>query len=120
MDAQMDDKLAGISGSNLYSACHAFPAHPRALCWAHLKPDFTALSDLAGERGHWGARGRRKSSSGGLRFGFQTGEFDREELPQRLAPLKARLELRLRRGGECPDQKVAGLYREINKWWEAL
>ena len=68
----------------------------------------TVLRGLGGRKAPW------------LPDDFRAGECDRKELQRRLIPLQARLGRLLRRGQETPVRKVAGLCRELTKWWPAL
>jgi transposase len=57
VDALLGADFAGVVGSDRWSAYSRFPAEQRAVCWAHLKRDFQALVDRAGEAepiGRWG------------------------------------------------------------------
>jgi transposase len=113
--------FAGVVGSDRWSAYNQFPAARRALCWAHLKRDFQALVDRGGEAepiGRWGLAEIERLFA--LWHRFRAGEFDRQELQRRLIPLQARMGRLLRRGSENPDRKVAGLCRDLSKWWAAL
>jgi transposase len=49
VEALLGSKYVGIVGADRYSAYRRFPARRRALCWAHLKRDFAALSQPEGE-----------------------------------------------------------------------
>ena len=116
VDALLGADLAGVVGSDRWSAYSRFPAEQRAVCWAHLKRDFQALVDRAGEAepiGRWGLTEIERLFA--LWRRFRAGEFDRTELRRRLIPLQARLGRLLRRGRECPDRKAAGLCRELRK-----
>jgi transposase len=121
VDALLGADFAGVVGSDRWSAYSRFPAERRAICWAHLKRDFQALVDRGGEAapiGRWGLAEIERLF--GLWHRFRAGEFARPELLRRLVPLQARLGRLLRRGRETPDRKVAGLCRELTKWWPAL
>ena len=121
VEALLGPKYAGVVGSDRYSAYSRFAAKQRALCWAHLKRDFQALVDRGGAAaaiGRWGLAEIGRLFA--LWHRFRQGEFDRKELQRRVTPLKARMGRLLWRGEDCPDQKAAGLCRELNKWWEAL
>lgn len=121
VEALLGPAFAGVVGSDRYAAYHRFLAKQRALCYAHLKRDFQALVDRGGaaaEIGRWGLAEIQRLFA--LWHRFREGEFDRKALLRKLAPLKARMGRLLWRGEDCPDQKAAGLCRELNKWWEAL
>ena len=121
VDALLGPKYAGIVGSDRYSAYSRFAAQRRALCWAHLKRDFQALVERGGAAealGRWGLAEIGRLFA--LWHRFRSGEFDRKALQRCVLPLKARMGRLLWRGEDCPDQKAAGLCRQLNKWWEAL
>ena len=121
VEALLGPEFAGVVGSDRWSAYSRFLARRRALCYAHLKRDFQALVDRGGaaaEIGRWGLAEIGRLFA--LWHRFRDGEFNRKELLRKLVPLKARMGRLLWRGEDCPDQKAAGLCRELNKWWEAL
>jgi transposase len=114
-------EFAGIVGSDRWSAYNRFPAERRALCYAHLKRDFQALVDRAGEAepiGRWGLAEIERRFA--LWHRFQARQFDRQELRRRVIPLQARLGRLLRRGRANSDRKAAALCRALAKWWAAL
>ena len=91
------------------------------LCHAHLKRDFQALADRGGDAepiGRWGLAEIERLFA--LWQRFRAREFDRNALQRWLIPLQARLGRLLRRGQANPDRKVAGVCRELRKWWPAL
>jgi transposase len=121
IEALLGPGFAGVVGSDRWSAYSRFPAERRALCHAHLKRAFQGLVDRGGETepvGRWGLAEIERLF--GLWHRFRAGEFDRKELQRRLIPLQARMGRLLRRGQENADRKVAGLCRELTKWWLAL
>jgi transposase len=121
VDALLGAHFAGVVGPDRWSAYSRFPAERRALCHAHLKPDFQGLVDRGGEAepiGRWGLAEIERLFA--LWHRFKAGEFDSHELRRRLIPLQARLGRLLRRRQENPDRKAAGLCRELRKWWAAL
>jgi transposase len=121
VDALLGADFAGVVGSDRWSAYSRFPAERRALCWAHLKRAFQSLVDRGGEPepiGRWGLAETVRLFA--LWHRFRAGAFDRQELRRRLIPLQARLGRLLRRGQDNPDEKAAGLCRQLQKWWPAL
>ncbi len=120
-DALLGAHVAGVVGSDRWSAYRRFPAERRALCHAHLKRDFKALVDRGGEAepiGRWGLAEIQRLFT--LWHCFRAGAFDRRELQRRLVPLQARLGRLLRRGHENADRKAVALCPELSKWWPAL
>jgi transposase len=121
VEALLGSEFAGVVGSDRWSAYNRFPAERRALCYAHLKRDFQALVDRGGEGeaiGRWGLAEIARSFE--LWHQFRVGDFDRQELRQRLVPLQARFGRLLRHGQDIPDRKAAALCHELRKWWGSL
>ncbi|MDO8615547.1 MAG: IS66 family transposase [Dehalococcoidia bacterium] len=114
-------KFAGVVGSDRYAAYSRFAARMRALCWAHLKRDFQALSEREGAAaalGRWGLAEIARMFV--LWHRFRGGEIDRGELLRLMVPVKARMGRLVRRGAASGDRKTAGFCGELTKWWEAL
>src|SRR5262249_22200523 len=120
-EALLGAAFAGVVESDRWSAYSRFPAVRRALCHAQLKRGFQGLVDRGGEAGligRWGLAGIERPFA--LWHRLRAGGCDRQELRRRLVPPQARMGRLLRRGQESPDQKAAGLCRELTKWWAAV
>lgn len=95
------------SGYNLYAGL-------RQLCWAHLKRDFAALSELAGPMGRIGKELLLLSKEIlHLRKRVREGTLRWETFQQRLAPLMPRVEKLLAQGA-ASGAPLAGRCRRIH------
>jgi transposase len=113
----------GIVISDRYSAYNIFGSSRRQLCWAHLKRDFTRISEksdgVAARIGHellyeeaelfklWGL--------------FKRGEITRKELQRKYLPIRKRLGECLERGSyTAPQLRVAKFCQNLLKDFDAL
>jgi len=106
--------FAGILVSDRWSAYADWCLDRRQLCWAHLKRDFTFISEHKGATGGIGAEllaiEKRVFE---LWHRVRDGTLKRSSLRKYLSPLKGDMDTLLRQGLGCTQPKVAGMCREL-------
>jgi len=114
--------FGGIIGSDRYRAYAHLPVAQRQICWAHLKRDWQFYRERAGPVGDWGEAGMVQITALFAQWHrFRTGELDRAELQQALAPIQAELRALVERGrDELPWEQARGFCRDLLWVWPAL
>jgi transposase len=100
--------FAGILHSDRWSAYNSY-AGPRQLCWAHLKRDFQALSEVKGAMGRIGRKllllARHILH---LRRRVRDGTLSWRTFQRRMGPLMARVERLLAQGADSGESAGVG------------
>jgi transposase len=119
--ALLGSAFKGILGSDRYSAYLWIAAHYRQVCWAHLKRDFTKISERTGKSRMIGLRllvcVRRM-----FRYWHQVrdGTMTREEFKKLMIPIRQKIESLLLLGTFSGNSKTRGTCLEILKIKAAL
>ncbi len=107
--------FAGILHTDRWSAYNVFDGL-RQLCWAHLKRDFTAISEFGGVTGKLGVellRSTRRMFHWWHRV--RDGTMTREEFKAKMRPLSRNVETCLERVAQRGCRKAAGMCAKILK-----
>ena len=106
--------FAGILVSDRWGAYADWSLDRRQLCWAHLKRDFTFISEHAGATGGIGAKllavEKRVFE---LWHRVRDGTLKRASFRKLLSPLKGEMDSLLRLGIGSDHKKAAGMCREL-------
>jgi transposase len=116
------DGLAGIVGSDRFSAYNSLEPEQRQVCWSHLRRDFTFHADLRlGAQEAFGLDGLEVTwNVFHARKQFQQ-DGDREALQQRVAVIKTQMGPLLEWGSTGKRQRhVRALAKNLLKLWPAL
>jgi transposase len=104
--------FAGVLHSDRWSGYNCFTG-PRQLCWAHLKRDFQALSEVKGKMGHIGRELHDLAQHLlHLRKRVREGTLTWPTFQRRMGPLRPRVERLLERGADS-GAPLAGQCRRI-------
>jgi transposase len=98
--------FAGMVNSDRYSAYQWLALQLRQLCWAHLKRDFTKISERSGESGSLG-QGLLKQHEKlfELWHRVRDGTLSRAQFILEVAPIRQAVEALLKEGAEYPIGK---------------
>jgi len=106
--------FAGILVSDRWGAYADWCLDRRQLCWAHLKRDFTFISEHKGATGRIGEKllaiEKRVFE---LWHRVRDGTLQRSTFRKYLSPLKGDIDTLLSQGLACDQSKVAGMCREM-------
>ncbi len=115
------EHFQGIVSSDRWSAYTWIPLEQRQICWAHLKRDFKALSELEGPGAAIGAGLLAETAR---MFDWwarvRNGTLPREVFQRRMRAVKRKVGEFLVEGEVCPDGKVAGVCLKIRSVETAL
>lgn len=120
--ALMGKDYAGNIQTDRWTSYHSHPKTRRGLCWAHLKRDFTALTEL-------GHKGATRIGNAGLRAEKAVtaayrrhllGEIAHASLKPVLQAERLRLEQKLLWGRASTEKKAAALCRDVLKRYTSL
>ena len=105
--ALLGESIHGIVTSDRLAVYGSLPTDRRQVCWAHLKRDFQKLVDRGGAAKDIGEAGLRVVDSVfDWWHQFRGGGLDREQLQQRIAPLRQTLHAALAAGCAVDDDKA--------------
>jgi transposase len=109
-------------GSDRYIVYESVAAFWRQLCWAHLKRNFQALSDLGSGPGlavgHWTLDQIRELFRHW--HAYRCATLSREELQVKLAPVQEQFTALLRTGAASNCRRTRTLCTGLQHHWEAL
>lgn len=116
----IDAQAKGIVTTDRYSGYQWLPKRRRQICWAHLKRDFQAIAERAGEAGQLGAQ-----LLGQVKDLFTQWHACRDahaylQLARQLTPIKSRIKELLQSGAQQNHKKTRHTCQQILKVWEAL
>lgn len=122
LEAALGAPFGGIVGSDRYGAYTHLPPTQRQLCWAHLKRDWQFYRERAGPVGDWGAAGMAEITKLFATWHrFRTGELDRAQLQDAMAPIAADLRRLVETGrDDLPWEQARGFCRDLLHTWPAL
>lgn len=107
-------KFEGILITDRWGAYAHWPLRMRQLCWAHLKRDFTFISECAGSTGKAGKKLLAiEQQVFALWHRVRDGTLKRSSFQIYLGPLKKELDALLRRGAKSDNAKAAGMCKEL-------
>jgi transposase len=111
----------GIIGTDHYAGYHWIDPRQRQLCWAHLKREFVAWSERAGETARIGlALLAVEKQLFGLWYRVRDGTLAWADLQVAMLPLMARVSTLLQEGAAGADAKAQGTCRNLLKREAAL
>jgi transposase len=112
-------RFKGVLSSDRWRTYMSWLKRLHALCWAHLKRDFTSWKELGGEEGKLGTSALEcEREVMALWHRFKKGEISRRTLREYLRPIQKRLRKILRRGERHP--LIAGTSKELLEYWTCL
>jgi transposase len=122
LKALLGETIAGVVGSDRWSAYHLVPLARRQLCWAHLRRDFQALIDRGGAAAQLGEELLLHADVlFGLWYQVRDGTRTRRWLERQVDGwLRAEVRLLLERGAAGACAKTAGVCAEVLKLEPAL
>lgn len=104
-----------------YSAYAHLLGDDHALCWSHLKRDFTGWQDAGGAAAPFGKRALKLTHQLFEHWhAFRADEFDRSQLCERLRPVQTAFRELFEEARASGHWKVAGPAGQLLKHWEAL
>jgi transposase len=111
----------GIIGTDRYAGYNWIDPRQRQLCWAHLKREFMAWSERAGDTARLGrALLAAEQQLFALWYRVRDGTLPWADFQVALLPLMARVGARLREGAAGADPKTQGTCRNLLKLEAAL
>jgi len=120
--ALMGPAYAGAIGTDRWTSYHGHPKRKRGLCWAHLKRDFKALTELghkgASRIGNAGLHAEKAVTQAYRRY--LAGEIAHASLRPLLQDERTRLERFLRWGAASTEPKAAALCHDVLKRYGCL
>ncbi len=121
LTALLGADIQGLLHSDRWHAYNLLPERRRQLCWAHLKRDFQKWRERTGAGAAMGREGLRAVKQVFRAWHlFRGGGCTREQLQQRLAPVRRRLTGVLVAGHLGPDARVARFCANLIAWEESL
>jgi len=125
--ALVGEEFPGVVGTDRFASYDWIAPERRQVCWAHVKRDFQAISERAGEAGQLGlallAEERRTFA---LWAEVRSQHLSRADFQVRMVPIMTRVKALLQAGAQGAHAKTAGtcrhlLKREASLWtfvWE--
>jgi transposase len=111
----------GIIGTDHYAGYHWLDPRQRQLCWAHLRREFVAWSERAGETARIGlALLAVEKQLFGLWYRVRDGTLTWADFQVAMLPLMARVSTLLQEGVAGADRKAQGTCRNLLKREAAL
>jgi len=118
----LGETYSGIVVSDRYSSYNWLPTQRRQLCWAHLKRDFTKLSES--KHGPTRQIGEQLLELQSRIFDnwhrFQDGKLARSTLKRKRLVWQGEMHTLLEQGWLTGNKKAAGMCRHIWKYFDAL
>jgi transposase len=119
--ALLGEIVWGIIGTDRYAGYHWIDPHQRQLCWAHLKREFIAWSERAGETARIGlALLGVETQLFALWYRVRDGTLAWADFQVAMLPLMARVNTLLQEGVAGADAKTQGTCRNLLKLEAAL
>ena len=119
--AILGSKFAGAVTTDRYNAYHWLPDERRQLCWAHLKRDFQAFAERAGQSAEIGQALLAEVKELFTHwYELRAEECDWPDFEQAVRPIQARVKQLLEQGTACDQVRTAGTCRQILKREAAL
>jgi len=119
--ALLGEVVWGIIGTDHYAGYHWIDPHQRQLCWAHLKREFVAWSERAGETARIGrALLAIEKQLFVLWYRVRDGTLAGADFQVAMQPLMTRVQTLLREGVANADAKARGTCRNLLKREAAL
>ena len=117
----LGENFRGIVISDRYSAYNWLEITRRQLCWAHLKRDFTKISERSGEAGQIGEQ-LLACTNRLFRLWHMTrdGILSRSQFSKSTEPIIAMTERLLEQGAACEESKTAGTCKKLLKQKAAM
>jgi hypothetical protein len=117
----LGDVVWGVIGTDHYAGYHWLAPHQRQLCWAHLKREFVAWSERAGETARIGiALLAVEKQLFSLWYRVRDGTLAWADFQVAMLPLMARVSTLLQEGVAEADAKARGTCRNLLKREAAL
>jgi transposase len=111
----------GIVTSDRFKAYLALPVERRQICWAHLKRNWVAFSELPDPIAAWGQQALAQIADlFAIWHRFKNGELDRPALQTAMQPVQAQLRQLLEQGQALSHHKVQAFCRDLLCLWPAL
>ncbi len=114
-------EFAGVLVTDRWCVYNRWSVFLRQLCWAHLKRDFTKMSERRGESARIG---KALLVEYGKMFGWRRrvreGTLARSTFAKYMQPVRKQIEALLGEGTRCSTAATAGMCREILKLAPAL
>ena len=119
--ALLGENFRGVVISDRYSAYNWLDITRRQLCWAHLKRDFTKISERSGEAGRIGDHLLACTSRlFRLWHMCRDGILSRSQFSKSTEPIIAMTERLLEQGANCEESKTAGTCKQLLKQKTAM
>jgi len=116
LKALLGGKLDGVFCTDRAGIYDVLPAARRGLCWAHLKRDFVRCAERGGASAPIGNAALEISRSVfALWHDLREGRITRQQLPEQVAPLQARMHEVLQAGIATGVKKTKGLCQHLLK-----
>ena len=117
----LGESFQGIVTSDRFKAYLTLPVARRQICWAHLKRNWVAFSELPDPMAAWAAKALAQIADlFAIWQRFQNGELDRPALQTAMQPVQTQLRQLLEQGQALPLHKVRAFGDELLHWWPAL
>ena len=117
----LGESFLGIVTSDRFKAYLALPVERRQICWAHLKRNWVAFSELPDPMATWGQKALAQIVDlFEIWHRFKNGELDRPALQSAMQPVQAQLRQLLEEGRTSPLHKVRAFCDELLHLWPAL
>jgi transposase len=117
----LGEHYRGVLGSDRYAGYAWLDVAWRQVCWAHLKRDVQGLVERGGAAQELGTVALvliRDLFAAWHRY--RDGTSDRAQLQAAMQPVQDAFAAVLDEGARCPDRKVAGFCRALDRLWPAL
>jgi len=117
----LGESFQGIVTSDRFKSYLALPVERRQICWAHLKRNWVAFSELPDPIAAWGQKALAQIDDlFAIWHRFRNGELDRPALQTAMQPVQAQLRQLLEQGQALPLHKVQAFCRDLLHLWPAL
>ena len=114
-------RVTGTITSDRYSAYQWVPARQRQLCWAHLKRDFQAISERAGDSAQLGqALLSQTRALFTIWHRYRDGTLTWAQCQRQMKPVKAAVGKLLRAGVKADHARTRKTCQQLRDWEEAL